>query len=253
MNRTLDVLTSFVASSARFGYGATTTGHAERPAKLLELYEMEGCPFCRKVREALTALDLDAMIYPCPKGGEVYRPRVVELGGKALFPFLVDPNTGTQMYESSDIVDYLFRTYGKGKPGLALRLGPVTDLTSMLASAARPGRGLRKRPSRQPDEPLELYSFEASPFSRTVRETLTELELPYVLRNVGKGNTLEWLPTPMRERFVGERPLSTENRRAFAERSGRMMVPFLVDPNTGVEMFESAEIKAYLVETYGLG
>ena len=29
-------------------------------------------------------------------------------------------------------------------------------------------------------------------------------------------------------------------------------VPFLIDPNTGVEMFESAEIVEYLEATYGL-
>ena len=29
-----------------------------------------------------------------------------------------------------------------------------------------------------------------------------------------------------------------------------MMVPYLVDPNTGKEMFESAEIVRYLEETY---
>jgi glutathione S-transferase len=28
------------------------------------------------------------------------------------------------------------------------------------------------------------------------------------------------------------------------------MVPYLVDPNTGREMFESAEIRKYLYETY---
>jgi glutathione S-transferase len=30
-----------------------------------------------------------------------------------------------------------------------------------------------------------------------------------------------------------------------------MMVPYLADPNTGVEMFESADIVAYLDRTYG--
>jgi len=31
-----------------------------------------------------------------------------------------------------------------------------------------------------------------------------------------------------------------------------MQVPFLVDPNTGVAMFESAEIVKYLDQTYAL-
>jgi len=40
------------------------------------------------------------------------------------------------------------------------------------------------------------------------------------------------------------------SRPAFAERSGKMQVPFLVDPNSNVEMFESADIIAYLEERY---
>jgi len=30
-----------------------------------------------------------------------------------------------------------------------------------------------------------------------------------------------------------------------------MMVPYLVDPNTGSAMYQSADIQAYLEETYG--
>ena len=100
----------------------------------------------------------------------------------------------------------------------------------MMASAIRPASGRFYIPSRAPAEPLELYSFEASPFCRIVRETLTCLEIPYLLHNVGRGS-------PRRE--------------AFVERSGKMMVPYLVDANTGVAMFESAEISRYLIETYG--
>jgi glutathione S-transferase len=51
-----------------------------------------------------------------------------------------------------------------------------------------------------------------------------------VLHNVGKGSA---------------------KREAFVARSGKMMVPYLVDPNTGKEMFESADIAAYLEATYG--
>ena len=38
--------------------------------------------------------------------------------------------------------------------------------------------------------------------------------------------------------------------RAFEKRSGKMMVPYLVDPNTDTQMFESADIVAYLEQTY---
>ena len=40
-----------------------------RPQIQLELYEFEGCPFCKKVREAVIWLDLDVLFYPCPVHG----------------------------------------------------------------------------------------------------------------------------------------------------------------------------------------
>jgi glutathione S-transferase len=228
--RVADVGTSFLTSIARLGAGMTAGAPAARPARPLELYEFESCPFCRKVREALTELDLEAMVYPCPKGGERFRAKVVAMGGKAQFPYLVDPNTDVRMYESDDIVSYLYERYGGGRTPSPLVRGPLATITSSLASAFRPTSGTRVRPSRPPERPLELYSFEASPFSRIAREALCELELPYLLHNVGKGSA---------------------GRSAFVERSGKMMVPYLVDPNTGKAMHESADIRDYLHATYG--
>lgn len=252
MNRTLEVLQSFAVSGARLGIGTFTHGYAKKPEKPIELYEFEACPFCRKVREALTDLDLDAMIYPCPKEGTRFRPRVKELGGKTQFPFLVDPNTNTRLYESADIIRYLYATYGGRKPPLLMQVDPVSNALSFMASGIRPGRGLRASPSRSPGKPLELYSFESSPFARLVRERLCELELPYLLHNVGKGRQNEWVPPVMRRKFGIEIAPSTENRKAFMARSGQMQVPYLVDPNTGIEMFESRDILAYLDRTYAV-
>jgi glutathione S-transferase len=229
MHRALDVATSTAATLARGLAGSRIATLGERPAQPLELYEFEACPYCRKVREALSMLDLEAHVRPCPKGGPTWRPEVVRRGGKAQFPYLVDPNTGKEMYESDDIVAYLFERYGSGGAPARLAPGIATNLGAGVASALRPGLGLRYRPARRPAQELELYSFEASPFCRIVREALCSLELEYLLHNVAKGSP---------------------RRSAFVERSGRMMVPYLVDPNTGVAMFESAEIVRYLEETY---
>ena len=57
-----------------------------RPVKTLELYEFEGCPFCKKVREAVSILDLDVTVYPCPQGGPTYREFVKTEAGKSQFP-----------------------------------------------------------------------------------------------------------------------------------------------------------------------
>ena len=231
MSRFVDLATSYAASVARLGAGMAVEPLGQRPARTLELYEFEACPFCRKVREALSMLDLEVLVQPCPKGGGRFREVVVSRGGKAQFPWLVDPNTGCEMYESDAIVRYLFATYGSGPVPWSLGLGPITTAGEMLASAFRPGAGGRYRPARQPRVPLELWSFEASPYCRLVREVLSSLELPYLLHNVAKGS-------PSREGFV--------------RRSGAMQVPYLIDPNTGVAMFESAEIVAYLDRTYAI-
>ena len=229
MARALDVTTSMAATVFRLGAGMSVGPLGRRPKKPLELYEFEACPYCRKVREALSMLDLEAVVYPCPKGGTRFRDRVKKLGGKLQFPYLVDPNTDTAMYESDNIIAYLYRTYGKSSPPLVLRLGPLTLLTSSLASAMRPLSGARRVPSRAPKQMLELYSFEISPYCRLAREALCSLELPYLLHNVAK---------------------QSPSREAFIKRSGKMMVPYLVDPNTETAMFESADIVAYLYETY---
>jgi glutathione S-transferase len=227
MMRALDLATSVLVTVARVGAGMRAGRAGRQPEKLLELYEFEACPFCRRVREALTTLDLDAHIHPCPKGGTRFRSEVKRRGGRLIFPFLVDPNTGRELYESKDIVLYLFATYGDGRP--PPRALPLDIAPAALASALRPN-GRVARASRAPAEPLELWSFEGSPYCRIAREELCSLEIPYVLHNVGKGS-------PRRPQFV--------------ERSGKMMVPYLADPNTNREMFESADIVAYLRATYG--
>src|SRR5699024_5938905 len=99
----LNLSTSLIATLGSQGRGVAAINRKESPRETLELYEMEGCPFCRLVREVLTELDLDAMVYPCPKGGLRYRPMVETMGGKMQFPFLYDPNTDTGIYESQDI------------------------------------------------------------------------------------------------------------------------------------------------------
>lgn len=224
-----NLASSLAVTVLRGGAGMSVGSLGKRPEQRLQLYEFEACPFCRKAREALSILDLEAEIRPCPKGGRRYRPEVGARGGKEQFPWLVDPNTGVEMYESDDIVRYLFETYGDGSVHWTLAVPPLATLSAVLSTLPRPGVGGFVRDARAPEAPLELWSFEASPFCRIVREALCSLEIPYVLHNVAKGSP---------------------SRDAFVARSGKMQVPYLFDPNTSVEMFESADIVAYLEETY---
>jgi hypothetical protein len=94
MQDALDIAGSTIASSLRMWRGTRASAAARQPERMLELYEFEACAYCRLVREALTELDLDAKIFPCPRGGRRFRPRVMTLGGLTQFPYLVDPNTG---------------------------------------------------------------------------------------------------------------------------------------------------------------
>ncbi len=76
---------------------------------------------------------------------------------------------------------------------------------------------------------LELYQYESCPYCSKVRAKLTELDLDYIIRNVPKGSP----------------------KRSFLQAlGGRQQVPFLVDQDRGVKMYESGDIIAYLEEHY---
>ncbi|PIA28254.1 hypothetical protein AQUCO_07200125v1 [Aquilegia coerulea] len=202
-----------------------------RPEKPIEIYEFESCPFCRKVREIIAVLDLDVLYYPCPRNGPNFRPKVSQMGGKQQFPYMVDPNTGVAMYESDEIIKYLVGKYGDGSVPLMLSLGLLTTLTAGFAMIGRVGKGSSYTPSKLPPEPIELWAYEASPFCKVVREALVELELPHVLHSCARGSP---------------------KRQILYQKAGHFQVPYLEDPNTGVKMFESAEIIDYLRATYVL-
>lgn len=249
----LNVLGSVLSSQLGMWRGAAVLPavvHSQQPAQRLRLFEMEGCPHCRAVREALTALHLDVDILPCPKGGSRFRPEAERLGGKAQFPLLQDPNTNTLIYESADIVAYLFQTYAGRSVPKPYQPDSVLPKLRAVASALRGLRGLNVRASKAPAQPLELWSFEASPYSRLVRERLTELEIPYVLHNVGKERWQDIGPAVLRLRPGPYLPIEGGKRAVHFARTGHMQVPYLEDPNTGVKMLESAAIIDYLENTY---
>ncbi|KAA8538760.1 hypothetical protein F0562_028345 [Nyssa sinensis] len=238
-NYILEVATSTLATMARLPWGSRSRSDSlygkdtsiEYPPMCLQLFEFEACPFCRRVREALTELDLSVEIYPCPKGSVRHREMVRRFGGKEQFPFLVDPNTGISMYESSEIVKYLFQQYGKGRnPSIGLL--ESTLFTGWMPTILRAGRGMTLWEKARVDPPLnklELFSYENNPYARIVREALCELELPYILQNVGTGSP---------------------RTRLLLETSGSKEVPYIIDPNTGTQIGDYKKILSYLFQTY---
>ncbi|MDB4989154.1 MAG: glutathione S-transferase [Myxococcaceae bacterium] len=244
------VIGSVVASTLNEWRGCIVSKVATQPPLAIVLYEMEACPYCRLVREAITALHLDVEIRPCPKGGTRFRPEALRAGGKLQFPLLIDQNTSTTMYESKDIVEYLFRTYGQRSVPRLYRGSLLRPAFGSLASAVRLGHGGRARASTPPAQPLHLWSFEGSPYSRLVRERMSELELPYTLHSLGKEHWKEAGPAARRITPNPYVPREGGKRHAFWQAHGRVQVPYLEDPNTGVALFHSPKIVDYLEQTY---
>jgi len=72
---------------------------------MLDLYMLETCPYCKKVMKYLDEHDFEYnKINIEDKSNEEI---LIKLGGKRQVPFIVDKDRNVQMYESSDIVEYL--------------------------------------------------------------------------------------------------------------------------------------------------
>lgn len=213
---------------------------APRPDQPLILYEYDASPFCKRVRETINLLDLTVEYRPCPGArAGAFSEELFERTGRRTVPYLVDPNTGTDLFESGDQIEYLLKTYGPPEGSYDRKaLWPITFeafsvATSTFAALLRDMPGARRQLNARPDNekmrPLELWGYECSPFVRPVREKLGGLCLPHVMVSCSRGS---------------------ENRDRMMQKMGRFQVPFLVDPNTGVEMFEGPEIVEYLEAVY---
>ncbi|RWW85027.1 hypothetical protein BHE74_00006340 [Ensete ventricosum] len=168
---------------------------------------------------------------------------------------------------------------GDGTTPLMLSLGLLTTLTEGFAMIGRMGKatslifftyffiqGSSYSPSKLPPMPLEIWAYEGSPFCKIVREVLVELELPHILHRL----VLQHRAGQPKEAGVlqeswtlsgSSSPLSLSLSLIDLNSSFEVQlicvcffgqVPYLEDPNTGVKMFESAEIVDYLRTTYAL-
>ena len=77
----------------------------------LKLYELNGCPYCKKVTRKLDQLGLEYESIKVPSSHSK-RDEVKEVSGQTGVPVLVDEENGVEgMPESDDIVEYLEETY----------------------------------------------------------------------------------------------------------------------------------------------
>lgn len=72
---------------------------------MLDLYILEHCPYCKKV---MAFMDEHSIKYNKINTKEkMYEEALIKIGGKRQVPFLVDKDRNVQMYESSDIIEYV--------------------------------------------------------------------------------------------------------------------------------------------------
>jgi glutathione S-transferase len=82
---------------------------------------------------------------------------------------------------------------------------------------------------------LELYQAEDCGYSETARETLTALGVSCVIHN---------------PRTAAGETRNEQTHEELTELGGRDQIPFLVDHQRGVSMYESDAIVEYLEENY---
>lgn len=75
----------------------------------MTLYQFEGCPYCRMVRQKRSDLEL-TYVSVCVSQDRSRRPQVVEASGQPTVPVLVDGDV--VLSDEDEIVAYLEKTHG---------------------------------------------------------------------------------------------------------------------------------------------
>jgi glutaredoxin len=189
--------------------------NAPRPSKALVLYSYEGNQFCRLVREVLTELDLPYELRSAGKQSP-RRDELAELtGGSSQCPYLLDPNTNQALAESSDIAQYLYKTYANWTPPnevlqwtskfvlplakpLFQILAPIQagsnrdDVTAYEKELSTAKAEIERAVN---ESPVVIYTYKLSPFSTEAKALLDRLDIEYIEISLG----LEWIPGLMVE------------------------------------------------------
>lgn len=72
---------------------------------MFDLYVLRTCPYCSKVIEFMNKNKIKYSLIDIADN-EKYN-KLIEFGGKAQVPFLIDKESNIKLYESDKIIDYL--------------------------------------------------------------------------------------------------------------------------------------------------
>lgn len=206
------------------------------PKDPLILYSYEGNQFCRLVREVLSELDIPYELRSAGKGS----PRRAELakitGGSTQCPFLIDPNTNTQMPESKDIIVYLYKNYANFVPPSEL-LGSISKIITPVlkpvykvlapfqAGSNREDLNEYLKEIEDMKQEIEreisannvvIYTYSLSPFCTEAVAVLESLKIPFKEISLGK----EWVPFLIDEG-------GAQKRAALGEMTGQTSLPHI--------------------------
>lgn len=72
---------------------------------MIDLFVLENCPYCKKV---MKYMDETGMKYnKIDIANKASEESLINIGGKRQVPFMIDRDRNIQMYESSDIIEYI--------------------------------------------------------------------------------------------------------------------------------------------------
>lgn len=92
---------------------------------MITLYQLERCPWCAAVRQALSNVGVEARLVEVPRARE-RRDEVERLSGQRLVPTLVDHEHGVVVWDSRRVVRYLYERFGGDERADSARELPET-------------------------------------------------------------------------------------------------------------------------------
>jgi glutathione S-transferase len=95
---------------------------------------MPTCPFCQRVMQVAENLKVDFDLKDISEDEET-RLELIEKGGNAQVPYLVDTEKEVAMYESNDIIEYIRVNYANSGASTPVAAKPRVHVSSSVCES----------------------------------------------------------------------------------------------------------------------